>query len=166
MVEFLGPCMFLVCFGLIFSGYPVAFALGGSALLFFVLGVLLSGAGVEGVFILETDLLMFPSRIFGVMSNQVCWPCRFSFYGVMLENQVGGRPRPHWSALWSGSGWLALAVVFVGALLAAATGVVGASVAAMGLISMPVMLRYGHSPAGEGVITVGAWDRSFRSAWC
>ena len=157
MVEFLGPCMFLVCFGLIFSGYPVAFALGGSALLFFVLGVLLSGAGVEGVFILETDLLMFPSRIFGVMSNQVLLAVPFFiFMGVMLEKsrlaedllttigQLFGRVR----------GGLALAVVFVGALLAAATGVVGASVVAMGLISMPVMLRYGYSPRlASGVIT-------------
>ena len=86
MTEWLGPLMFLVCFGLIFSGYPVAFALGGSALLFFLGGLVLSGAGVEGVFILESDLLMFPSRIFGVMSNQVLLAVPFFiFMGVMLE---------------------------------------------------------------------------------
>ena len=155
--DLLAPLMFLVCFGLIFSGYPVAFALGGSALLFFLLGVGLTGGGVEGVFILESDLLMFPSRIFGVMSNQVLLAVPFFiFMGVMLEKsrlaedllttigQLFGRVR----------GGLALAVVFVGALLAAATGVVGASVVAMGLISMPVMLRYGYSPRlTSGVIT-------------
>jgi tripartite ATP-independent transporter DctM subunit len=155
--ELLAPCMFLVCFGLIFTGYPVAFSLGGSALLFFLFGLLMSGAGVEGVFILESDLLMFPSRVFGVMSNQVLLAVPFFiFMGVMLEKsrlaedllitigQLFGQVR----------GGLALAVVFVGALLAAATGVVGASVVAMGLISMPVMLRYGYSPRlTSGVIT-------------
>ena len=150
MGDWLGPLMFVVAFALIFSGYPVAFALGGTALIFAVVGVL-AGA-FDPAF-----LFAFPERIFGVMSNYVLLAVPyFIFMGTLLEKsklaedllktigQVFGRAR----------GGLALAVVFVGALLAAATGVVGASVVAMGLISLPVMLRYGYSPTlSAGVIT-------------
>lgn len=144
-----GPLMFAVVFGLIFSGYPVAFSLGGTALAFAALGV------AFGYF--EWSLLFaFPERTFGVMSNYLLLAVPFFiFMGMVLEKsrlaeellktigQVFGRVR----------GGLALAVVFVGALLAAATGVVGASVVAMTLISLPVMLRYGYSPQlSSGVI--------------
>ena len=142
--------MFLVAFGLIFSGYPVAFALGGTALLFAGIGV------ATGAF--DWPLLFaFPERTFGVMSNYVLLAVPYFIYmGTLLEKsklaedllttigQVFGRVR----------GGLAFAVVFVGALLAAATGVVGASVVAMGMISLPVMLRYGYSQQlSAGVIT-------------
>lgn len=148
--DWLGPAMFVVAFTLIFSGYPVAFSLGGTALLFAFIGV------AAGYF--EWGLMFaFPERVFGVMSNYVLLAVPFFiFMGTMLEKSrlaedllttIGalfGRMR----------GGLALAVVFVGALLAAATGVVGASVVAMGLISLPVMLRYGYSHSlAAGVIT-------------
>jgi len=142
--------MFAGALVLIFSGYPVAFALGGTALLF-------AGVGGEAG-LLTWDLLQaMPSRLFGIMSNFILLAVPFFiFMGTMLEKsrlaedllttigQLFGAVR----------GGLAIAVVFVGALLAAATGVVGASVVAMGLISMPVMLQYGYSEElSSGVIT-------------
>jgi len=148
--ELIAPLMFVVAFLFIFSGYPVAFSLGGTALLF-------SAIGVATDFFQWTWLNAFPERIFGVMSNQVLLAVPFFiFMGTMLEKSklaedllttigaVFGRAR----------GGLALAVIFVGALLAAATGVVGASVVAMGLISLPVMQRFGYAPwLSSGVIT-------------
>ena len=148
--EWLAPLMFIGALLLIFSGFPVAFALGGTAFIFAFLGVEL------GMF--DWPLLMaLPDRTFGIMSNFVLLAVPFFiFMGTMLEKsslaedllttigQVFGPMR----------GGLALAVVFVGGLLAAATGVVGASVVAMGLISLPVMLRYGYShELSAGVIT-------------
>lgn len=149
-LDLLGPLMFVAAFALIFTGYPVAFSLGGTALLFAIIGVTL------GVF--EWSLMnALPERIFGIMSNQVLLAVPFFvFMGKILEESklaedllttIGalfGRVR----------GGLALAVVFVGALLAAATGVVGASVVAMGSISLPVMLRHGYSKSlSTGIIT-------------
>ncbi|MDY7093447.1 MAG: TRAP transporter large permease subunit [Acidobacteriota bacterium] len=148
--DLLGPLMFLAAFGLIFSGYPVAFSLGGTALVFAVIGV-------EAGYFDWALLFALPERIFGIMSNYILLAVPFFiFMGTVLEKsrlaedllktigQLFGRAR----------GGLALAVVFVGALLAAATGVVGASVVAMGLISLPVMLRYQYSPRlSAGVIT-------------
>ena len=147
--DFLGPLMFFVAFALIFAGYPVAFSLAGTALLFAALGVSLG-------YFPAALLFAVPERIFGVMSNYILLAVPFFiFMGIVLEKsrlaedllttigQVFGRLR----------GGLALGVVFVGALLAAATGVVGASVVAMGLISLPVMLRYKYSPElATGVI--------------
>jgi tripartite ATP-independent transporter DctM subunit len=150
MEDILGPLMFVGALLLIFSGFPVAFALGGTAMLFAFIGV------EAGVF--DWNLLLaLPDRTFGVMSNYVLLAVPFFiFMGTMLEKsrlaedllttigQVFGPLR----------GGLALAVVFVGALLAAATGVVGASVVAMGMISLPVMLRYGYDKElSAGIIT-------------
>lgn len=146
----MAPLMFVVAFGLIFAGYPVAFSLGGTALIFAALGVALGHFDWALLFAL-------PERTFGIMSNYILLAVPFFILmGTLLERarlaedllktigQLFGRAR----------GGLALAVVFVGALLAAATGVVGASVVAMGLISMPVMLRYDYSPRlAAGVIT-------------
>ncbi|PSQ96545.1 MAG: C4-dicarboxylate ABC transporter [Bacteroidetes bacterium SW_9_63_38] len=148
--ELLAPLMFAGALLLIFSGYPVAFSLGGTALIF-------AGIGVEVGTMSWSLLQAMPSRIFGVMSNFILLAVPFFiFMGTMLEKsglaedllttigQLFGTVR----------GGLAVAVVFVGALLAAATGVVGASVVAMGLISMPVMLKYGYSKElSAGVIT-------------
>ena len=149
-VEILAPLMFAGALLLIFTGYPVAFALGGTALIF-------AGVGVEMGMMSWALLQALPSRIFGIMSNFILLAVPFFiFMGTMLEKsrlaedllttigQLFGAVR----------GGLAIAVVFVGALLAAATGVVGASVVAMGLISMPVMLKYGYSgELSSGVIT-------------
>ncbi|MEM1042888.1 MAG: TRAP transporter large permease subunit [Bacteroidota bacterium] len=148
--DLLGPLMFAAALLLIFSGYPVAFALGGTALGFALLGV-------EFGFFDWPYLLALGDRTFGVMSNAILLAVPFFiFMGTMLEKSrlaedllttIGalfGRMR----------GGLAFAVVFVGALLAAATGVVGASVVAMGMISLPVMQRYGYDAAlSTGVIT-------------
>lgn len=150
MEEWLGPLMFLAVLAMIFTGFPVAFALGGTAILFAFIGV------EAGLF--EWSLLLaLPDRTFGIMSNYVLLAIPFFiFMGTMLAKsrlaedllitigQLFGPLR----------GGLAFAVIFVGALLAAATGVVGASVVAMGMISLPVMRRYGYSDElSTGVIT-------------
>jgi len=150
MEEWLGPLMFLALLVMIFSGFPVAFALGGTAILFAFIGV------EAGLF--EWSLLLaLPDRTFGIMANQVLLAVPFFiFMGTMLAKsrlaedllttigQLFGPLR----------GGLAFAVIFVGALLAAATGVVGASVVAMGMIALPVMRRYGYSDElSTGVIT-------------
>ena len=141
MEEWLGPLMFVGALVLIFTGFPVAFALGGTAIVFALIGTSMG--------LMDWHMLLaMPDRTFGVMSNFVLLAVPFFiFMGTMLEKsrlaedllttigQLFGPMR----------GGLALAVVFVGALLAAATGVVGASVVAMGMISLPVMLRYGYS---------------------
>lgn len=150
MQSGLAPWMFVGALVLIFSGYPVAFALGGTALLFAFTGVELG--------LLDWQLLLaMPDRTFGVMSNFVLLAVPFFiFMGTMLEKSRLAEDLLKTIGLLFGPvrGGLALAVVFVGALLAAATGVVGASVVAMGLISMPVMLRYGYSKElSAGVIT-------------
>jgi tripartite ATP-independent transporter DctM subunit len=146
----LGPLMFGVALLLVFSGYPVAFALGGTALLFAAIGVHLG-------YFDWTLMLAMPERIVGIMSNTVLLAVPFFiFMGTMLErSRLAEDLLKTIGALFGGlRGGLALAVVFVGALLAAATGVVGASVVAMGMISLPVMLRYGYSPAlSTGVIS-------------
>ena len=150
MNEWMGPLMFVAAFVLIFSGYPVAFVLGGTSLVFAALGVWMG-------FFDWALLFAMPERIFGVMSNYVLLAVPFFiFMGTMLEKAKLAEDLLKTIGKLFGSlrGGLALAVVFVGALLAAATGVVGASVVAMGLISLPVMLRYGYSaPLAAGVIS-------------
>ncbi len=146
----LAPAMFVVAFLFIFSGFPVAFALGGTSLIFAALGVWF------GFF--DWGLLsLFSMRTFGVMSNYVLLAVPFFiFMGTMLEKSKLAEDLLRTIGQLFGPlrGGLALAVVFVGALLAAATGVVGASVVAMGMISLPVMLKYGYSPElSTGVIT-------------
>ncbi len=148
--DWLAPLMFVGALILIFSGYPVAFALGGTALVFAFLGI------EFGYF--DWHLLQaLPERTFGVMSNYVLLAVPFFiFMGTMLEKSRLAEDLLRTIGLLFGPlrGGLALAVVFVGALLAAATGVVGASVVAMGLISLPVMLQYGYSrELATGVIT-------------
>lgn len=148
--DLLGPLMFTALFVLIFSGYPVAFSIGGTALGFAAIGVTMG--------VLDWALLYaMPERIFGIMSNYVLLAVPFFiFMGTMLEkSRLAEDLLTTIGALFGGvRGGLALAVVFVGALLAAATGVVGASVVAMGLISLPVMRKYGYSDElSAGVIT-------------
>jgi tripartite ATP-independent transporter DctM subunit len=139
--NFLGPLMFVVVFLLIFLGYPVAVALGGASLLFAVIGVELGYFDWHLLFAL-------PERIFGIMSNYVLLAIPFFIYmGIVLEKGRLAEDLLTTIGKLFGPlrGGLALGVVFVGALLAAATGVVGASVVAMGTISLPVMLKYGYS---------------------
>jgi len=137
----LAPLMFVVVFTVIFVGYPVAFALGGTSLIFAFIGVEL------GLF--DWHLLYaVPERVFGIMSNYVLLAVPFFiFMGVVLEKARLAEDLLTTIGKLFGPlrGGLALGVVFVGTLLAAATGVVGASVVAMGSISLPVMLKYGYS---------------------
>ncbi|MCC6781735.1 MAG: TRAP transporter large permease subunit [Planctomycetes bacterium] len=140
--DALGPLMFAAVFLLIFVGYPVAFTLAGVSLVFAGLGLLAGHFGAE-------YLALFPERVFGVMSNQVLLAVPyFILMGTMLERSRLAEDLLRTIGLLFGPlrGGLALAVVFVGTLLAAATGVVGASVVAMGMISLPIMLRYGYDP--------------------
>jgi tripartite ATP-independent transporter DctM subunit len=135
--------MFLAVVLLLLAGFPVALTLAGTALLFALGGVI--GGGFELAFI-ET----MPSRLFGIMSNEtlIAVPL-FVFMGVTLERAriaedllttlsecFGQRP-----------GGLGFAVIIVGMLLAASTGIVGATVVTMGLLSLPTMLKRGYSPA-------------------
>jgi tripartite ATP-independent transporter DctM subunit len=148
-VEWPAPLMFCVILAVIFTGYPVAFALGGVSILFAFIGVQL------GYFPVTYLLAMF-DRLFGIMSNQVLLAVPFFiFMGTMLEKSRLAEDLLHTIGQLFGPvrGGLALAVVFVGALLAAATGVVGASVVAMGMISLPVMLRCNYrTELATGVI--------------
>ena len=149
METMLAPLMFIGVFAMIFLGYPVAFALGGTSLIFAFIGISM------GLF--DWVLLYaLPQRIFGVMSNLVLVAIPFFiFMGVVLEKSRLAEDLLTTIGKLFGTlrGGLALAVVFVGAMLAAATGVVGASVVAMGLISLPIMLRYGYSKTlSTGVI--------------
>ncbi len=139
----LGPLMFGVVMALIFLGFPVAFTLGGAALIFGLVGIELGYFG-------WSYLAIFPERLSGIMSNQVLLAVPyFVFMGTILQRSRLAEDLLHTIGMLFGPrhGGLSLAVVLVGALLAAATGVVGASVVAMGMISLPVMLRYGYSPA-------------------
>ena len=135
-----GPAMFFAVLAMIFTGYPVAFALGGTALIFALIG---SAAGVFDIPL----LFALPERTFGTMSNFTLLAVPFFiFMGTVLEKSKLAEQLLETIGLLFGRfrGGLAVGVVFVGALLAAATGVVGASVTAMGLISLPVMLRNGY----------------------
>jgi tripartite ATP-independent transporter DctM subunit len=142
-MEYISLLMFLAVCLVLLLGYPVAYSLAGTALIF---------AGVGAFFgVFDTSYLQaVPSRLFGIVSNQtlIAVPL-FVFMGVMLEKSrvaedlllamehVLGR-------LKSG---LAVSVVLVGMLLAASTGIVGATVVTMGLLSLPTMLKKGYSPS-------------------
>jgi len=125
------------------AGFPVAFTLAGVALIFAGLGVL---AGTFDPVFLEA----FPNRIYGIMTNEtlIAVPV-FVFMGVMLErSKLADQLLQSLTQLMRGvPGGLGIAVVIVGALMAASTGIVGATVVTMGLISLPTMLRKGYSPA-------------------
>ena len=142
-----GPAMFFAVLAMIFTGYPVAFALGGTALIFALIG---SAAGVFDIPL----LFALPERTFGTMSNFTLLAVPFFiFMGTVLEKSKLAEQLLETIGLLFGRfrGGLAVGVVFVGALLAAATGVVGASVTAMGLISLPVMLRNGYKDGSVSV---------------
>ena len=140
-MDWMGGVMLLVLLLLIFSGYPVAFALGGTALLFIPLGI---GLGFFDLNLMQA----LPQRVFGVMENYTLLAVPFFiFMGTMLEKSGLAEDLLKTMGQLFGPlrGGLALSVVIVGTLLAAATGVVGATVVAMGMIALPVMLRYGYS---------------------
>ncbi|MDY0205416.1 MAG: TRAP transporter large permease subunit [Pseudomonas sp.] len=143
MSEVLAIGLFLaICLTLV-MGYPVAFVLGGVSLLFAVIGVF------SGVFD-PVFLQALPNRLFGIMNNQTLLAVPlFVFMGVMLEkSRVAEDLLESMSRLFGTlRGGLAISVCVVGALLAASTGVVGATVVTLGLLALPTMLRRGYDPA-------------------
>jgi len=132
--------MFVAVFALLLVGYPVAFALGGTALGFAALGFYL------GVF--DPGFLQaLPSRLYGIMSNEVLVAVPlFIFMGVMLERSKVAEDLLDTAGRLFGRmpGGLAFSVTIVGALLAASTGMVGATAVTIGLISLPVMMKAGY----------------------
>lgn len=139
-LDWLGPLMFAGALFLLSFGYPVAFSLGGVAIIFGIIGV---SVGAFNPALMNA----MPQRIFTIMSNYTLLAIPyFIFLGSMLEKTgIAERLLETMGILFGRlRGGLALAVVIVGALLAASTGVVAATVVAMGLISLPIMLRYGY----------------------
>ena len=129
--------LFVTLFALLLLGYPVAFTLGGVSLIF-------------GVLTFGLDFFhLLPLRIWGIMSNYVLMAVPlFVFMGVMLEKSGLAENLLETMAMLFGGirGGLAISVVVVGAMLAASTGIVGATVVTMGLLSLPTMLKRGYSP--------------------
>ena len=147
LAENLAPIMFLGLIVFLLLGYPVAFSLGAVGLLFFVIGVELAPYS-DGTITLSWPLLnSMPGRIFEVMRNATLLAIPFfTFMGLVLERSGMAEDLLETIGQLFGTirGGLAYAVIVVGALLAATTGVVAASVISMGLISLPIMLRYGY----------------------
>jgi TRAP-type mannitol/chloroaromatic compound transport system permease large subunit len=154
MIQFLSdnlaPVMFLSMIALFLLGFPIAFTLAA-------VGMLFAFVGIELGLLAPTLLLAIPERMYGVIANETLLAIPFfTFMGLILERskmaedlldtvgQIFGPVR----------GGIAYAVILVGALLAATTGIVAASVISMGLISLPIMLRYGYDRRlASGVIT-------------
>ena len=147
IAQNLAPIMFASLVIMLLMGAPVAFSLAANGLLFFFIAVELAPLAPDTISLSWPLLQALPDRVLGVLSNEVLLAIPFfTFMGYILERsgmaedlldtigQVFGTVR----------GGLAYAVIFVGTLLAATTGVVAASVISMGLISLPIMLRYGY----------------------
>ena len=147
--ENMAPVMFAALVVFLLLGYPVAFALAANGLFFAIVGIEL------GLF-QPNFLQALPERIFGVMNNDTLLAIPFfTFMGLILERSGMAEDLLDTIGQLFGTikGGLAYAVIFVGALLAATTGVVAASVISMGLISLPIMLRYGYDRrVASGVI--------------
>jgi tripartite ATP-independent transporter DctM subunit len=141
-MEWVALLLFLSVIGMLLAGFPVAFSLGGTALIYAFLGVL--SGGFESAF-----LSGLPSRIFGIMTNEtlIAVPL-FVFMGITLERaRIAEDLLETLSALFGSlRGGLGISVTLVGMLLAASTGIVGATVVTMGLLSLPTMLKRGYSP--------------------
>jgi TRAP-type mannitol/chloroaromatic compound transport system permease large subunit len=139
-IHNMAPIMFASLVVFLLLGYPVAFALAANGLIFALIGI------EFGLF--TPDFLQaLPERVYGTMNNDVLLAIPFfTFMGLILERSGMAEDLLDTIGQLFGTvrGGLAYAVIFVGALLAATTGVVAASVIAMGLISLPIMLRYGY----------------------
>jgi TRAP-type mannitol/chloroaromatic compound transport system permease large subunit len=143
----LAPIMFLTVMAMLLIGYPVAFTLAAGGLIYFVIGVELSHISSE-IRLFWPLLQSHPDRIYGIMYNDTLLAVPFfTFMGLILERSGMAEDLLDTIGQLFGPvrGGLAFAVVLVGALLAATTGVVAASVIAMGLISLPIMMRYGYN---------------------
>src|SRR5450759_4641382 len=149
LINNMAPIMFGSLVFFLLLGYPAAFSLGAVGLIFALLGIEL------GLFVPDF-LQALPERVFGVMSNDTLLAIPFfTFMGLILERSGMAEDLLDTIGQLFGPvrGGLAYAVVLVGAMLAATTGVVAASVISMGLISLPIMLRYGYDKRlASGVI--------------
>jgi TRAP-type mannitol/chloroaromatic compound transport system permease large subunit len=149
LIANIAPVMFATLVLFLLSGFPVAFSLAANGLLFGLIGI--------EVGLLKPELLQaLPNRLFGIMANDTLLAIPFfTFMGLILERSGMAEDLLDTIGQLFGPlrGGIAYAVIFVGALLAATTGVVAASVISMGLISLPVMLRYGYDrKVAAGVI--------------
>lgn len=143
MIDFIPLLLFFVVCLLLMLGYPVALTLAGTALIFAAAGI------VGGIF--DPNLLKaIPDRLYGTMTNEtlIAVPL-FILMGILLEKSRLAEELLNNVAKVFGktSGGLGVAVILVGMLLAASTGIVGATVVAMGLMSLPTMLKRGYSPS-------------------
>lgn len=141
-MEYMAIWLFVCVFILLLSGYPVAFTLAGTALLF-------AGVGTYLEVFDSAFLEALPNRLFGIMMNQVLLAVPlFVFMGVMLErSKIAENLLETMAQLFGGlRGGLGISVTLVGMLLAASTGIVGATVVTMGLLSLPTMLKRGYDP--------------------
>ncbi len=152
----MAPIMFASLVVFLLLGYPVAFSLAANGLLFFAIGVWMAPYSDNTITLDWPLLYTMPQRLWGVMSNETLLAIPFfTFMGIVLERSGMAEDLLDTIGQLFGPirGGLAYAVIFVGALLAATTGVVAASVIAMGLISLPIMLRYGYDRrVASGVI--------------
>jgi tripartite ATP-independent transporter DctM subunit len=141
-MEYMALWLFAAVFVLLLTGFPVAFTLAGTALLF-------AGIGSYTETFDSAFLEALPNRLYGIMMNQtlVAVPL-FVFMGVMLERSRIAENLLDTMALLFGSkpGGIGISVIIVGMLLAASTGIVGATVVTMGLLSLPTMLKRGYDP--------------------
>ena len=148
-MEFMSLALFIAVILILIAGYPVAFSLAGTGLLFAFIGIMTGSfdpAFLEAV----------PNRIFGIMTNDVLVAVPlFVFMGVMLEkSNVAEELLDTMSSLFGKlRGGLGISVTLVGMLMAASTGIVGATVVTMGLLSLPTMLKRGYDiPLATGTI--------------
>ena len=149
MTEYLSLLLFVVAVFVLLMGYSVAFSLAGTGLLFAAIG---AATGTFDPVFLEA----IPNRLFGVMNNEVLIAVPlFVFMGVMLEKSKIAEDLLDTMSVMFGPmrGGLGISVTVVGMLLAASTGIVGATVVTMGLLSLPTMLRRGYDPqVATGII--------------
>ncbi len=143
MLEWMPLLLFLAVGAALLFGYPVAFSLGGTALIFALVG--------EYFELFDPAFIAaLPNRVYGIMTNQtlIAVPL-FVFMGVMLERSRVAENLLDTMAMLFGPmrGGLGISVTIVGMLLAASTGIVGATVVTMGLLSLPTMLRRNYSPS-------------------
>jgi TRAP-type mannitol/chloroaromatic compound transport system permease large subunit len=149
LIQNMAPIMFAALVVVLLLGYPAAFSLGAVGLFFALIGIELGQFAPD-------FLQALPERVYGVMNNDTLLAIPFfTFMGLVLERSGMAEDLLDTIGQLFGTvrGGLAYAVIFVGALLAATTGVVAASVISMGLISLPIMLRYGYDRrVASGVI--------------
>ena len=142
-MEWMALVLFACVCGVLLFGYPVALTLAGVSLIFAGIGALVGGFDAS-------YLTAMPNRLFGIVSNEtlIAVPL-FVFMGVMLEKSKVAESLLVAMAALLGKyrSGMAVSVVLVGMLLAASTGIVGATVVTMGLLSLPSMLNRGYSPA-------------------